>query len=192
MLFFPFLFVFSINQKMSIRSGGTVYARKACAAPGWGQSGWKAACGKRPWGAGWQQLNMSQVGSQASGTWPVPVWPAGRGSDGPPEHKHYEEQLWGLSLEKRNLGGTLLLSTAPWQQGAARWALLLGNKWNNKRKGPHVVPGQLLVGYWERFLHCKGGQALEQAAQGSGAVPPLTGFKMCGCGTEGCGLVWAC
>lgn len=48
---------------------------------------------------------------------------------------------------------------------------------------------RMLGKIWERFLHCKGGQALEQAAQGSGAVPLLAGFKMCGCGTEGHGLV---
>ena len=52
-----------------------------------------------------------------------------------------------------------------------------------------IASGEVQIGYQEKFLYCKSGQALDQAAQGSGGVPIPGGVqKPCGCGTWGHGL----
>lgn len=57
------------------------------------------------------------------------------------------------------------------------------------RKQPPVVPVQVQAGHWEEFLHGKGGQALELAAQGSAGVSIPGGIlEVCECGTQGHGL----
>jgi len=48
---------------------------------------------------------------------------------------------------------------------------------------------EVQTGYWEKCLYWKSGQALAQAAQGSGGVPIPGGVQNpCGCGTWGPGL----
>jgi len=55
-------------------------------------------------------------------------------------------------------------------------------------KWPQVASGEVQIGYWEKFLRLKSGQALDQAAQGSGGVPIPEGVpKPCGCGPWGHG-----
>ena len=49
---------------------------------------------------------------------------------------------------------------------------------------------EVQIGYWGNFLYWKSGQALDQAAQGSGGVPIPGGVqKPHGCGPWGHGLV---
>jgi len=56
-------------------------------------------------------------------------------------------------------------------------------------KCPQVTSGEVRIRHREKFLYCKSGQALGQAAEGSGGVPFPGGVqKMCGCGTSGHGL----
>jgi len=51
------------------------------------------------------------------------------------------------------------------------------------------MSGEVQIEYWEKFLSCKSGQALAQAAQGSGGVPiPGRVQTPCGCGPWGHGL----
>jgi len=62
-------------------------------------------------------------------------------------------------------------------------------RWVTARTVLFSVTLAVLVGYQETFLHCKSGQALDQAAQGGGGVPIPGGVqKPCGCGTLGHGL----
>ena len=51
---------------------------------------------------------------------------------------------------------------------------------------------EVQVGYKEKFLLIKSGEAVAQAAQGDGGVTVPGGVQeLCGCGTEGCGQrVW--
>ena len=53
----------------------------------------------------------------------------------------------------------------------------------------YLMASSCVRGYWEKFLHWKSGQALDQAAQGGGGVTIPGGIqKMCRCGTSGHGL----
>ena len=53
-----------------------------------------------------------------------------------------------------------------------------------------IASGEVQVGHQETFLLRKSGEALEQAAQGSGGVSIPEGVQeMCRCGTKGQGLV---
>jgi len=50
------------------------------------------------------------------------------------------------------------------------------------------VPRKDQVGYWEKFLLRKSGEALAQAAQGGGGVTVPGGVQeLCECGSEGHG-----
>jgi len=99
---------------------------------------------------------------------------------------------WGCSGWRRGgWGGTFSLSPAPWQEGAVRggWSLLPSNQRQDERRWPQVVSGEVQVGYGEKCLYWKSGQALAQAAQGGGGVPISGGVQTpCGCGTWGHGL----
>ena len=69
-------------------------------------------------------------------------------------------------------------------------SLLLNNKRQDKRQQPQVRPGEVQIGYEEKHLHCKGGQALEQAAQGGGGITsPGAVSKLHSCGALGHGSV---
>ena len=50
------------------------------------------------------------------------------------------------------------------------------------------MPGDIQAGYWEKQLLQTNGEAVAQAAQGSGGIIILGGVgEPCGCGTEGRG-----
>ena len=49
-------------------------------------------------------------------------------------------------------------------------SLLPDNKRQDKRKPPQVTPGEVYIGHEAKHLHCKGGQALEEAAHGGGGI----------------------
>ena len=69
------------------------------------------------------------------------------------------------------------------------WSLLPSSQWQDERQRPQAASGEVQIGYWEKFLHCKSVQALDQAAQGSGGVPIPEGVeKTWRCGTSGHGL----
>jgi len=69
------------------------------------------------------------------------------------------------------------------------WSLLPSNQRQDERQWPQAASGEVQIGYWEKCLCCKSGQALAQAAQGSGGVPIPGGVqKLCGCGPWGHGL----
>ena len=65
----------------------------------------------------------------------------------------------------------------------------LGGRQQDEKRQPQVASGKAHVGYWGKFLYWKGGQGLEQAAQGGGGVTIHGGVqKMRRCGTLGHGL----
>ena len=70
------------------------------------------------------------------------------------------------------------------------WSLLPRNQQQDQRQRPQVVSGEVQIGYQQKLLYGKSGQALEQAAQGGSGLPIPGGVqKTCGCGTSGYGLL---
>ena len=66
---------------------------------------------------------------------------------------------------------------------------VLGVSCDMRTLWPQAASGEVQVGDQEKVLHWKSGQALAQAAQGSGGVPiPGEVQTPCGCGTWGHGL----
>ncbi|RMC10492.1 hypothetical protein DUI87_13297 [Hirundo rustica rustica] len=86
-------------------------------------------------------------------------------------------QTYAIPGKKRSLQDQSLLETADCAsvltglQPGGDQALLPGSKGQDKRKQAHVAPGEIEVGYQEKILHCKDGQALES--------PLLERFKSC-------------
>ena len=106
------------------------------------------------------------------------------------QHKSYEEQLRKLGLfsqDKRRLRGNHLSLYNYLKGGCSEVGVGLFSQITSNSLKLHQ--GRFRLEIRKTFLCWKSGQALEQAAQGSGGVPIPGGVqKTCRCGTSGHGL----